>query len=43
MSRKSKEWTSNKIRKLLREGKARDQAIAEALSMAGRSNKKKAK
>lgn len=39
MSKKSKDWVSQKIRKLLKEGKPRDQAVAEALAMAGRSNK----
>lgn len=43
MSRKSKEWVSEKIQKLLKEGKPREQAVAIALSMAGRSTKKKAR
>lgn len=40
MSTKSKKWVSDKIRKLLKEGKPRDQAVATALSMAGRARKK---
>jgi hypothetical protein len=36
---RSKKWVSNKIRKLRREGKPQKQAVAQALSMAGRSRR----
>ncbi len=39
MATKSDEWISAKIKKLIAEGKPREQAIAIALSMAGRSKK----
>jgi len=43
-SHKSRQsFISNKIRKLLKEGKKRDQAIAIAISMAKRRKKKKKK